>query len=74
MNPTNEELLTITEASTNYFQGKVSGRQLTRLFHAGKLTGFRAGTKIVLYRSALDAWRKSNENAPKEFPESSEPG
>lgn len=66
MNDT-DTLYTIREASRDYFQGKVSGRELTRLFHDGNLTGFRVGrsrkAKILLYKSGLDAYRKANENA-----------
>lgn len=49
----NDTILTITEASRNFFQGKVSGRQITSLFHDGLLPGFRVGwgkkKKILLY-------------------------
>jgi hypothetical protein len=61
-----DTLYTIREASRDYFQGKVSGRELTRLFHDGKLTGFRVGrsrkAKILLYKSGLDAYRLSTSN------------
>ena len=61
-----DALLTIKEASRDYFQGKVSGRELTKLFHAGQLAGFRVGTgrkrKILLYKSGLDAYRLANAN------------
>lgn len=66
-----ETLLTISEAARDYFQGKVSGRELTRLFHDGKLTGFRVGrskkSKILLYRSGLENFRLANENQQPEW-------
>jgi len=64
-----DELLTIREASETYFQGKVSPREVYKLYHAGQLQGFRVGTgkkkKILLYKSSLEAYRKSNENGEK---------
>lgn len=61
-----DELLTIKEASEAYFQGKVSPREVYKLYHAGHLKGFRVGTgkkkKILLYKSSLDAYRQANAN------------
>ena len=62
----NDALFTIAEASRVYFQGKVSGGEITKLFHAGMIRGFRVGmgkkAKIILYKSGLDAYRLQNEN------------
>jgi hypothetical protein len=63
-----DELLTIKEASRDYFQGQVSEREVYKLYHAGHLQGFRVGTgkkkKILLYKSSLDAYRQANANQP----------
>jgi hypothetical protein len=57
-----EKLYTVREAAKVYFQGKVSISGIYRLFNRGGLTGFRAGGKLLLYESGLDAYREAHEN------------
>src|SRR5262245_12773378 len=60
------KLLTVKEAADEYFQGKVSEREIYALFARGELRGFRVGTgkgKIILYEASLDEYRRGRENA-----------
>jgi hypothetical protein len=52
----------VSEAASYYFQGKVSAREVTKLFHAGDLPGIRVGKRILLYLSGLDAFREKHAN------------
>jgi excisionase family DNA binding protein len=46
--------------------GKVSLREIYKLFHAGSLRGTRIGRKVLIYEHALDELIRAGENAPKE--------
>ena len=57
-----DRLLTVKDAAREYFQGKVSPREIYVLYGRGELRGFRVGGKILLYQSSLDAYRRAHEN------------
>jgi excisionase family DNA binding protein len=65
-----ERYFTVKEAAKDYFQGKVSAREVYILFSRGELRGFRVGSKILIYESSLDAYRRGQENiiAPASLP------
>jgi excisionase family DNA binding protein len=67
-----ERYYTVKEAAEEYFQGKVSAREVYGLFTRGDLRGFRVGSKILIYLSSLDAYRVSHENG-KRFSEAKPP-
>jgi hypothetical protein len=73
VNSKEDRLYTVAEAARDYFQGKVSGRQVNRLFNRGLIRGFRAGSTILLYESGLDEYRRSRENQPPAPPEPARP-
>ena|SRR6266511_5568361 len=52
----------VKETAELYFQGKVSPRLINALFHRGELRGFRVGSKILIYESGLDGYRRRQEN------------
>ena len=58
------QYVTVREAAEEYFQGKVSRRAVHDLFVQGRLRGFRAGGKILIYRSSLEDYRRAHENQP----------
>jgi hypothetical protein len=65
--PAEERFYTVQEAADDYFQGKVSAREVYLLFSRGELLGFRVGAvkgKILIYASSLDAYRRQRENPP----------
>jgi hypothetical protein len=67
-----DRVYSVREAADDYFQGKVSRRQVHNLFARGELPGFRVGAKILLYGSGLDEYRRQQENqvaAPATTPE-----
>lgn len=55
-------LYTVREAAEQFFQGKVSCREVNKLFNAGKLFGYRVEAKILIYAGSLQAYRQSHEN------------
>jgi hypothetical protein len=60
-----ERNYTVKEAAEEYFQGKVSAREVYGLFTRGDLRGFRVGVgkgRILIYLSSLDAYRLTHEN------------
>jgi hypothetical protein len=60
-----ERYYTVKEAAEEYFQGKVSAREVYALFAAGALRGFRVGAgkgRILIYLSSLECYRRSREN------------
>jgi hypothetical protein len=60
-----ERYYTVQEAADDYFQGKVSAREVYLLFSRGELRGFRVGTgkgKILIYASSLETFRRGREN------------
>jgi hypothetical protein len=60
-----DRYFTVQEAAEEYFQGKVSVREVYVLFSRGELLGFRVGAgkgKILIYASSLDAYRRRREN------------
>jgi excisionase family DNA binding protein len=57
-----ERYYTVKEAAAEYFQGKISAREVYGLFRRGDLRGFRVGSKILIYLSSLDAYRVAHEN------------
>ena len=66
-----ERYYTVQEAADDYFQGKVSAREVYLLFSRGELLGFRVGAgkgKILIYASSLDAYRRARENNPPPAP------
>lgn len=57
-----DRLYTVKEAADHYFQGKVSQREVNKLFHSRMLNGFRVGRLILIYKSSLDEYRLAHEN------------
>jgi hypothetical protein len=60
-----ERYYTVNEAAAEFFQGKVSAREVYLLFSRGELLGFRVGVgkgKILIYASSLEAYRAAREN------------
>lgn len=58
MNDT-DKLLTIQEASDEFFSGKLSGQAVLELWRSGELPGFRAGRgkgKVLLHRDGLEKY------------------
>jgi hypothetical protein len=76
-----ERFYTVKEAAEEYFQGKVSAREVYALFSCGALRGFRVGSgkgKILIYESSLEGYRISHENGaapvnPRPAPEPTPP-
>ena len=63
------KLLTVKEAASEYFQGKVSEREVYALYARGEIRGFRVGTgkgKILIYESSLETYRLAHENGVQE--------
>jgi excisionase family DNA binding protein len=56
-----ERILSVKEASCDYFQGKVSAREVYALAQRGKIRSFRVGRKILIRESALDEYVKGQE-------------
>jgi len=50
---------TVKEVAEQFFGGKVSPREVNRLFHQGKLAGTRIGAKILIYADSLEALVKA---------------
>ena len=71
MERTQERYYTVKEAADDFFQGKVSAREVYLLFSRGELLGFRVGTgkgKILIYATSLEAYRRGRENGPTTAP------
>jgi hypothetical protein len=54
----------VKEAADDYFQGKVSAREVYALFASGELRGFRVGAcngRILIYWASLEAYRRKHE-------------
>ena len=60
------KLITARECHQDWFQGKISLRQVYDLFYSGDLEGFRVGRSILLYDDSVDAYirRKGNADHP----------
>jgi hypothetical protein len=66
-----ERYYTVQEAAVDYFQGKVSAREVYLLFSRGELVGFRVGAgrgKILIYASSLESYRRGRENVTPPHP------
>jgi len=57
-----ERYYTVKEAAEVYFQGKISARAVYILFSRGEIRGFRVGSKILIYETSLEAYRRGQEN------------
>lgn len=58
------EFLTAEEVSRDYFDGKISYKNVLKLTREGGLPGIKTGKQYLYQRQALDAWTYSNFNTP----------
>lgn len=59
-----EEFLTAEQVSRDYFEGKISYKNVLKLTREGGLPGIKPGKHYLYQRSALDRWTACNFDTP----------